>query len=509
MLRTQYHGQAGKLGLMLVFAELMGVSMALRHPERAHVPESGRAPVHPDALHASPHLRAGRAARKRDAPPATTPHVAKDSVLSTPITRTSSTASGPWQITEGYQLLVLTGVLTATSFVIGLAVWWSTPCGRGGEHAAGEVQESAGTAPLCRSEAWAAAASLLATVAQGALPGCVWVPVCGLLADSVVHTSLLLRVVVGFVDAQHASALLGYGRGVLRWSVWFDAKANTDALQAASTWCCLCFALLLFALVSLGGAVVTSADSVRIQWHVLLSYLVLVLAILLRDSEGPRAKPPLLALGLNALAGAGELHGAGMLALAFAAAVLLVEAETARRFAEWRPPGVYSDAPLVLPEDITGFEQHLHRERRLGLLYCWQELSSCERAWKREERAELWGTWVAQFAVPGAPFAVEGLSAFVKPRGSRADADEWGGAGTPPGGVTAARNWLCAQLRAAARRFEASVEPASRPPRWGQCLERDRADSDGSTGEPDATEPSEPTEPSESDVEAEAPPAAG
>jgi len=397
-------------------------------------------------------------------------------------------------------------------FLIGLGVWWSTPCGRGGKRSL-EVEEPLGAAQLCQCMALGSAVSLLATVGQAAVPS-VWVPVLGLLADSVAHTALLLRILSSFVDAQHASALLGYGRGVTRWSVWFDAKANADALAAAATWCCLCFALLLFALVSLGGlGLVSSADAVRIQWHVVLSYLVLVLRALVGNgAEAPRSDPPLLALALNAAAGAGELTagaGAGpLLALAFAAAVLLLEACTARPFADARSNRAHAplDGPeLPLPARSEAFEQHLHRERRLGLLYCWQELLACERAWKREEREELWSTWTAQFAVPGAPFAVRGLADLVttptRPRGG----EDWGGhGGTPPVGVAAARQWLRAQLAAAARRFEAAG-PRPRPPpaAWGECLarpkEQDAASGASSTAEgteePESEEVSAASEP--------------
>jgi len=354
------------------------------------------------------------------------------------------------------------------------------------------------------------AVSLAATLGQAAVPS-VWVPMLGLLADSVAHTALLLRILSSFVDAQHASALLGYGRGVTRWSVWFDAKANLDALAAAATWCCLCFALLLFALVSLGGVgLVASADAVRIQWHVVLSYLVLVLRALLgHGTEAPRSDPPLLALALNAAAGAGELSGLahGLTALAFAAAVLLLEACTARAFADARSAAapVTESEFLGLPARAEAFEKHLHRERRLGLLYCWQELLACERAWKREEREELWSTWTAQFAVPGAPFAVRGLADLVttptRPRGG----EDWGGhGGTPPVGVAAARQWLRAQLAAAARRFEAAG-PRPRPPpaAWGECLarpkEQDAASGASSTAEgteePESEEVSAASEP--------------
>jgi len=463
---------------------------------------------------ASPNLRSGRAARQREAPlgpPPGPPPGPKESVSSSSLRSSSGSAAarGRSPIPEAAQLLWFTATLSAVIFLIGLGVWWSTPCGRGGAQRKLEVEEPLGAAQLCQCMALGCAASLAATFGQAAVPS-VWVPVLGLLADSVAHTALLLRILSSFVDAQHASALLGYGRGVTRWSVWFDAKANADALAAAATWCCLCFTMLIFALVSLGGlGLVSSADAVRIQWHVVLSFLVLVLRALLGGPGGaaaPRSDPPWLALALNAAAGAGELSGGGLLALAFAAAVLLLEACTARAFADARPPAQPLDDEFPLPSRSEAFEQHLHRERRLGLLYCWQELLACERAWKREEREELWSTWTAQFAVPGAPFAVRGLADLVRPGSSSPSrGEDWGGAGTPPGGIATARAWLRGQLAAAARRFEAASVPARLPPAaWGECLARSGtcAESERSTAEPTEPESEEASAASEPDADA-------
>ena len=70
-----------------------------------------------------------------------------------------------------------------------------------------------------------------------------------------------------FVRSPQASA----GRNDTKWL----CSSDGPPAHSSKSRCCLCFALLLFALVSLGGlGLVSSADAVRIQWHVVLSYLV-------------------------------------------------------------------------------------------------------------------------------------------------------------------------------------------------------------------------------------------
>merc|ERR1719399_474984 len=147
---------------------------------------------------ASPNLRSGRAARQREAPlgpPPGPPPGPKESVSSSSLRSSSGSAAvrGPRSpIPEAAQLLWFTATLSAVIFLIGLGVWWSTPCGRGGKRSL-EVEEPLGAAQLCQCMALGSAVSLLATVGQAAVPS-VWVPVLGLLADSVAHTALLLRI---------------------------------------------------------------------------------------------------------------------------------------------------------------------------------------------------------------------------------------------------------------------------------------------------------------------------
>merc|ERR1719409_1692894 len=245
----------------------------------------------------------------------------------------------------------------------------------------------------------------------------------GLLADSAVATTLLLRTLLCFVDGEHALALRAHLSGVNRWSLWFDVRANAGTLQAAVVWVALSFALLLFALVSVSGAPLATTGSLRTQWHGLLSYLVLLPGVLLRtpaDMPEPRAAVPRVALVLNAAAGVGVLLGApSVVCLLFASFLGFGEAATAAR----SPNRVATDEHVgALLEagalDNVAFEDFLHAERRLGVLFCYLELRRVDLAWRREERAELWSGWIERFARSGAPFHVVGLPAVALENGS-------------------------------------------------------------------------------------------
>jgi hypothetical protein len=237
------------------------------------------------------------------------------------------------------------------------------------------------------------------------------VPAVGLVADTGIHACVLLRVLLVFVDGQHTTALRSYMKGVSRWSLWFDARANSGALQAATLWVSLSFALLLFALTAVGGVQLGSADRLRNEWHVLLSYLVLIPGLMLRCAREPRAAVPRLALILNGLASVWALVGGSAAAsLSFAAALLLMEAWTAHRPA-------YTETNLACAFEVAShdFEEHLATERRLTTLYCLRELEVCEASWQREERLEKWRAWIGRFVVDGAPFQVPALSAMIGP----------------------------------------------------------------------------------------------
>merc|ERR1719463_358872 len=259
-----------------------------------------------------------------------------------------------------------------------------------------------------------AATSLLATVDLPLL----WsgmLSTAGLLADSAVATTLLLRTLLCFVDGEHALALRAHLGGVNRWSLWFDVRANSGAFQAAVVWVALSFALLLFALVSVSGALLATTGSLRTQWHGLLSYLMLLPGVLLRapaDMPEPRAAVPRIALVLNAAAGVGVLLGAPpAVCLLFAGVLTFGEAATAgREHSEYATDANLASALVEAGAlDSVAFEDFLHAERRLGVLFCYQELRRVDLAWQREERAELWSGWVERFARPGAPFHVAGL----------------------------------------------------------------------------------------------------
>jgi len=238
-----------------------------------------------------------------------------------------------------------------------------------------------------------------------------------------VATTLLLRTLLCFVDGEHALALRAHLGGVNRWSLWFDVRANSGTLQAAVVWVALSFALLLFALVSVSGVPLATTGSLRTQWHGLLSYLMLLPGVLLRASAGmpePRAAVPRLALLLNAAAGAGFIFGAPpAVCLLFAGVLAFGEAATAGRvqsqYATDADVGALIEAGAL---DNLAFEDFLHAERRLGVLFCYQELRRVDIAWRREERAELWSGWIERFARSGAPFHVVGLPAVALENGS-------------------------------------------------------------------------------------------
>jgi len=193
--------------------------------------------------------------------------------------------------------------------------------------------------------------------------------------------------------------------------------SQQSTLQAAVVWVALSFALLLFALVSVSGVPLATTGSLRTQWHGLLSYLLLLPGVLLRaeDMPEPRAAVPRVALVLNAAAGVGVLLGApSVVCLLFASFLGFGEAATAAR----SPNRVATDEHVgALIEagalDNVAFENFLHAERRLGVLFCFQELRRVDLAWRREERAELWSGWIERFARSGAPFQVVDLPAAV------------------------------------------------------------------------------------------------
>merc|ERR1719217_162682 len=246
-----------------------------------------------------------------------------------------------------------------------------------------------------------------------------------------------------FVDGEHTRALRDSHLGAVnRSTLWFQVRSNSGTLQAAFVWVALSFALLLFALVSVSGVPRATNGSLRIQWHGLLSYLMLLPGVLLRasaDMPEPRAAVPRLALMLNAAAGAGFMFGAPpAVCLLFAGVLAFGEAATAGRvqsqYATDADVGALIEAGAL---DNLAFEDFLHAERRLGVLFCYQELRRVDIAWRREERAELWSGWIERFARSGAPFHVVGLPAVALENGSWAP------------GIEAAKARLLGELAAA------------------------------------------------------------
>merc|ERR1719321_2350613 len=310
------------------------------------------------------------------------------------------------------------------TILIALMVWWSTT---GRDTAPYAVVEPVGAVKLCRGQMMFAFLSITATALVAADLEPLWSGVAstaGLLADSGVATTLLLRTLLCFVDGEHALALRAHLGGVNRWSLWFDVRANSGTLQAAVVWVAISFALLLFALVSVSGVPLATTGSLRTQWHGLLSYLMLLPGVLLRgpaDMPEPRAAVPRLALVLNAAAGVGVLLGApSVVCLLFAGLLAFGEAATAGRGV---PSQRATDADVgALIEagalDNVAFEAFLHAERRSCVLFCYQELRRVDLAWRREERAELWSGWIERFARSGAPFHVVGLPEVALENGS-------------------------------------------------------------------------------------------
>jgi hypothetical protein len=429
LLLMQHQGSAGKLCLVLL-AVLAGMSDALTHDTVHTLPSTTKKQVDRETLLA--------ARTKRGA---TTSPRQLDLARSTPASQQARPLPA-WAVAELDSLGTVALVMLLLTILIALMVWWSTT---GRDSAPYVVVEPGGTQALCRGQMALAASSILATALLAADVPAPWAGMAstlGLLADSAVATVLLLRTLLCFVDGEHALALRAHLGGVNRWSLWFDVRANAGALQVAVVWVALSFALLLFALVSVSGVPLATSDSLRTQWHGLLSYLMLLPGVLLRapaDMPEPRAAVPRLALLLNAAAGVGVLLGAPAgVCLLFTGALAFGEAATVGR----APSRVATEADIgALVEagalDNVAFEDFLHAERRLGVLFCFQELRRVDLAWRREERAELWSGWIERFARSGAPFQVPALPSMALENGSWAP------------GIEAAKARLMSDLAAA------------------------------------------------------------
>merc|ERR1719379_2159640 len=303
---------------------------------------------------------------KRDAPHGSqTPRIAVGSSKG-PVSARGEKPLPAWAVSELDSLVEVFVVMLLLTILIAVMVWWSST---GRDTSPYVVVEPVGAVELCRWQMVLAFLSIAATslLAATELPP-LWagmLSTAGLLADSAVATTLLLRTLLCFVDGEHALALRAHLTGVNRWSLWFDVRANSGTLQAAIVWVAISFALLLFALVSVSGVPLATTGSLRTQWHGLLSYLMLLPGVLLRapaDMPEPRAAVPRLALLLNAAAGVGVLLGAPAgVCLLFTGALAFGEAATVGR----APSRVATEADIgALVEagalDNVAFDDFLH-----------------------------------------------------------------------------------------------------------------------------------------------------
>jgi hypothetical protein len=401
----QHQGSAGKLCLVLLAVLAHGVSDALRHDKVLHSFSSATQVDRETPLAAQ---------TKREAPPGSR----------TPPKGAAEQPLPAWAVAEPDSLVAAFFVMLLLTILIAVMVWWSS---RGRDTSPYVVVEPVGAVGLCRAQKGLAILSVLATasLAAAALPplGAGILSTVGLVADSGVAATLLLRLLLCFVDGEHNLALRAHFGGVNRSTklstFWFDVRSNSGTVQAAVVLVAFFFALLLFALVSVSGLpIATTGSSFRTQWHGLLSYLLLLPGALLRapaDMPEPRAAVPQLALVLNAAASAGVQVGAPTaVCLLFAGMLMFGEAATAGRvqseYAACADVGAFIEASAL---DDLAFEDFLYAERRLGVLFCYQQLRRVDLAWRQEEREELWSGWIERFARSGAPFQVVDLPAAV------------------------------------------------------------------------------------------------
>jgi len=266
--------------------------------------------------------------------------------------------------------------------------------------------------------------ALFALVAAVALPHHrAWL----LLANAAAHTALLLRGVLGVVEAKHCAAVQQYRRRLVGWSVWLDLRAHSGALAAGVAWSTASLALVLFVLVTLGRAQL-------FPWAWWASHAVLSVAVLaLAASGGERhpAQAPVLLLAVNCVVGCaygGPFSPPAEVVLLVVPLLQLLEAAgSARCLGENDAAGADAGArydcadatqrsverqllaTLAGNQDSLDFEQHLATERRLCELYCAQDLLHCESAPSGPELLDRYRTWVAQFATERAPLAVRQL----------------------------------------------------------------------------------------------------
>lgn len=272
------------------------------------------------------------------------------------------------------------------------------------------VADEAGARGLCALQALGAIVSL-------ALGDASLLPVV-LFADTAAHTALLLRTLLGFLEARHATAALNYRRQQIIWSVWLDMGAHLPTVVACVAWLASALSTLLFALVAMTGWALW--PWARWGFNAVLSCFVLVIALLSRPEYAHRSASPRVLLA--AVLGAGLAHGgaAGGGLGALAPALLLLDALCGARLA--KPTEEPARAAAAEPrdpvmrqllatvngtQDTAEFEAHLAHERRGCALYCYQDLCAAER--EPESMRDKYRALTTQFLAPDAPFPVRGL----------------------------------------------------------------------------------------------------
>lgn len=318
------------------------------------------------------------------------------------------------------------------------------------------VADELGVLPLCGLQALGCLASLL--LGDRVLPATV--PLV-LVADTVAHTALLLRVLIAFLLARHAHAARAVRRKLAIWSVWLDARAHLPTVVACVAWVTSALSTLLFAVVAMTGW--SLWPWARWGFNALLGCLVLVLAALTAPEHRHRAAPPTAVVGAALLAGLahGGSRAGGLGALP--PALLLLDAlrgwllaNGSAAPARYGPPD-YVDrqlqATLAGNQDTDDFESFLGCERRGCAFYCFQDLVLAEA--DSECMQEKFRAAVAAFVARDAPFPV----ALDQPEAVVC----------VPAAVHKMKQALLVQLRPPYVRFLADKRQALTPPKRGKA----------------------------------------
>jgi len=333
--------------------------------------------------------------------------------------------SAPWYANLTFDDMIRE-IITALAFIIGVASVVRAGLSSGEENV--RVADDPSLRGLCGVQGLASIAGLL-IAAQTTRTRTIGLPALALLADAAAHTALLLRMIVSFVEERHSAAARQYRQRLVLWSVWLDIRAHLATVAAIVTWSTLSLALILFVLVSMGGASLWPWA----WWgsHAVLSVVVLTLALLHRPQFPHPSTPPTLLLLCNVIAGfahvAGSSMGGARVDLVTPALILLeavrgwLLSETSTEAKSSAATGIHGVknyhgpigvlekqlmATLQGNQDLRDFEQHLSAERRACILYCYQDINSCENSPSRDIMQEKYRTWRAQFIKERAPFRI-------------------------------------------------------------------------------------------------------